>query len=228
MPKVLIVVSSANMMGEKETGYWLEEAAAPYCVFSDAGFEVDIASPQGGTPPCDPGSKAENFLTDHTRRFDADAAAQAKLAATAKLSDVDTSAYSAVFFAGGHGTCVDFSSNPDVNGTMEKVYAAGGVISAVCHGPTAFVGAKAADGTTALVSGKKMTGFTDAEEAQVGLSDKVPFLLEAKLVELGAEFSKADPWNPYAVVDGRVVTGQNPMSSELTAQKVVEILKASA
>ena len=129
--------------------------------------------------PLAPAHQADNFLTDHTRRFDADAAAQAKIAATAKLSDVDTSAYSAVFFAGGHGTCVDFSNNPDVQGAMEKVYGAGGVVSAVCHGPTAFVGAKAADGTTALVSGKKMTGFTDAEEAQV----RVDFRVDALLVE---------------------------------------------
>lgn len=225
MPKALIVVTSASDLGGHKTGYWLEEVAAPFHVFRAAGFEVDIASPQGGSPPLDSASVAESFLTEDTKTFEADAAAKAKLEGTLKLGDVDAASYDVIFAAGGHGTAVDFPNNPVVNNALAAVYNAGGIVSAVCHGPMSFVGVEI-DGKP-LVSGKKVTAFTNEEEDAVNLSDKVPFLLETKLRELGGVYEKVAPWHPHAVADGRLVSGQNPQSSKVTAEKVVEVFKSN-
>ena len=229
MSKVLMVLTSHDRLGDtgKKTGFWLEEFANPYYILRDAGFDVVLASPKGGQPPLDPKSDDPNSETDATRRFKSDQEAQAALARTVRLADVSPDEYDAIFYPGGHGPLWDLSEDRDSIGLIEALYAAGKPVAAVCHGPAAFRRAKAPDGSP-LVRGKSVTGFSDTEEAAAGLTDVVPFLVEDMLKQEGGEYSKAADWQPYAVTDGNLITGQNPASSADTARALQAQLAAAA
>ena len=224
--KILMVLTSHDQLGEtgKKTGVWLEEFAAPYYVFKDAGADITVVSPKGGQPPLDPVSDAPDAQTDATRRFKSDAAAQAVLAHTGKLVAVSGKNFDAVFYPGGHGPLWDLAEDADSVKLIESMAAEGKTVAAVCHAPCVLRLVKAADGSP-LVKGKKVTGFTNTEEAAVNLTDIVPFLVEDMLVENGGVYSKAADWQPYVVTDGKLITGQNPASSEAAAHAVLNQLK---
>lgn len=228
MVRAMILLTSASDMNGHKTGYWLEECAAPYYAFLGAGFDVDLVSVNGGAPPLDEGSKAEGFLTADTKKFLEDTTAQEKVASTMSVGKVleDGVKYDLAFCVGGHGAVVDFTTKP-VKDCLEKIYQDGGVISSVCHGVGAFVGLTDTDGTTPLVKDKNVTGFSNKEEEMVQLTKLVPFSLEDELVKKGAKYTSADAWGEYAVVDGRIVTGQNPQSSKICAEKSIETVKAA-
>jgi putative intracellular protease/amidase len=219
MSKVLMVLTSHDRLGKtgRKTGFWLEEFATPYYIFTDAGLAVTLASPKGGEPPLDPKSDDPGSETEAMRRFKSDRQAQAALARTVKLSDVSPEEYDAVFYPGGHGPLWDLSEDRHSIALVESLFAAGKPVGAVCHGPGALRHAKAPNGSP-LVQGKSVTGFTNTEEAAVGLTDVVPFLVEEMLKQNGGNYSKAADWQPYAVSDGNLITGQNPASSEPTAK----------
>ena len=223
--KVLIVLTSHDQLGNtgEKTGFWLEELAAPYYVFRDAGVEVTLASPLGGQPPLDPKSASEDFQTEDTRRFEADPEAQAALAATHKLAEVSLADYDAVFYPGGHGPLWDLASDPASIALIEAAFAAGKPVGAVCHAPAVLRSVKGADGEP-LVKGKQVTGFTNSEEATVGLTDIVPFLVEDMLIANGGDYSCGPDWSAHVVRDDLLVTGQNPASSAPTAQALLELL----
>ena len=224
--KILMVLTSHADLGNtgEKTGFWLEEFAAPYYVFRDAGAEVVIASPHGGQPPLDPKSDADDAQTPATRRFRADPEATAALASTHRLSDVVADDFDAVFYPGGHGPLWDLAEDLDSIGLIESTYAAGKPVAAVCHAPAVFRHAIDPDGLP-LVKGKSVTGFSNTEEAAVGLTDVVPFLVEDMLRKNGGEYSRQDDWQPYAITDGHLVTGQNPASSEPAARAVLALLQ---
>lgn len=224
--KILMVLTSHDQLGNtgKKTGFWLEEFAAPYYAFKDAGADVTLVSPQGGQPPLDPKSDEPDAQTDATRRFKADAAAQAALAHTGQLSEVSGDGFDAVFYPGGHGLLWDLAEDADSIQLIETMFAAGKTVSAVCHAPGVLRHVKAADGSP-LVKGKQVTGFTNTEEAGVKLTDIVPFLVEDMLVKNGGLYSKGADWQSYVVTDGKLITGQNPASSEAAALAVVRQLK---
>ncbi|CAE8682390.1 unnamed protein product [Polarella glacialis] len=207
--KVLIVSTSAKSMNGHETGAWSEEICGPYYVFKDAGCSVEVCSIAGGDIPIDKGSVTDQFKTENDKRMESEG--NFVLKGTPMLKDFDVTTYDIVFFAGGHGTCVDFPTDA-VGAAVSKALAADKVVATVCHGSMALVHAKAADGTP-LVKGKKIACFTDAEEAQVQLTEKVPFLLATKLKSLGAILEEGEPWSDTAVIDGKLVSGQNPQSS---------------
>ena len=219
MSKILMVLTSHDRLGNtgRKTGFWLEEFANPYYILKDAGLDVTLASPKGGQPPLDPKSDDPDSETEATRRFKSDPKAQSALAHTARLSDVSPDEYDAIFYPGGHGPLWDLSEDRDSIKLIENFFAAGKPVGAVCHGPAAFRHAKAPDGSS-IVRGKSVTGFTDTEEAAVGLTDVVPFLVEDMLKENGGNYSRAADWQPYAVADGNLITGQNPASSADTAR----------
>jgi putative intracellular protease/amidase len=223
--KILMVLTSHDQLGDtgKKTGFWLEEFAAPYYAFLDAGAKLTLASPKGGQPPLDPKSDEPDAQTEATERFRKDTAAQAALAATIKLSAAHAGDYDAVFYPGGHGPLWDLAEDKDSIALIETMYAAGKPVSAVCHAPGVLRHARGADGAP-LVKGKKVTGFSDSEEAAVQLTDIVPFLVEAELKRLGGNYSKLADWQSYAVADGNLVTGQNPASSVAVAQQVLKLL----
>jgi putative intracellular protease/amidase len=228
MVRVMLLVTSVSElegMG-RQTGSWHQELAAPYYIFQDAGYTVDIVSPSGGVAPIDVGSLDDQWKTEYTRKFDDDADAQAKLNGTLKLEDVDVSTYDAILCVGGHGGYVDFVDNKLVDNAIETIDRKNGTVVAVCHGPLALFGAKKADGTP-LVAGKTVTGFTNEEETQVGLADKMKFLVEDKLKELGANFVKLDAWSDHVISDGNLITGQNNLSAEQVAKKAIEVINAS-
>ena len=212
--KILMVLTSHDQLGNtgKKTGFWLEEFAAPYYILKDAGAAITLASPKGDQPPLDPKSDLPENLTELTKRFRADKAAQAELANTKKLSDVSADDYDAVFYPGGHGPMWDMPDNTTSIALIEAFVKAGKPVGAVCHAPAALVNVRGVDGEY-LVKGKRVTGFTNAEEEAVGLSKVVPFLLEDRLKERGGLYSKGADWAPYVQVDGKLVTGQNPASS---------------
>jgi putative intracellular protease/amidase len=227
--KILMVLTSHDKLGDtgKKTGFWLEEFAAPYYVFKDAGAQITLASPKGGQPPLDPTSDAEDAQTAATARFKDDAAAQADLARTSVLSGISTDGFDAVFYPGGHGPLWDLAEDAHSRALIEQFADEGRPVGAVCHAPAVFRHTKGADGKP-LVSGKKVTGFTNTEEDAAGLTDIVPFLVEDMLKANGATYSKAADWSSYVVVDGNLVTGQNPASSEEAAHKLLSLVKASA
>ena len=223
---ILMVLTSHDQLGDtgKKTGFWLEEFAAPYYVFKDAGAKLTLASPKGGQPPLDPKSDEPDAQTEATRRYQGDPAAQQALANTVKLSSVNAQEFDAVFYPGGHGPLWDLAQDADSIRLIETMIASGKPVAAVCHAPGVLGQVKGPDGAP-LVQGKRVTGFTNTEEAAVGLTDVVPFLVEDMLVKNGGQYSKAGDWAPYVVTDGLLVTGQNPASSEPGAQALLALLK---
>ncbi len=223
--KILMVLTSHDKLGDtgNKTGFWVEEFAAPYYAFIDAGAEVTLATPKGGQAPIDPTSTLEDFQTPATDRYDADSDAQAKIANTAVLSTLNATDYDAVFYPGGHGPLWDLTENTDSIALIEHFLAAQKPVAAVCHASAALLNVKTPSGDYA-VKGKAATGFTNSEEAAVELTDVVPFLLEDMLKERGADYQKADDWSAFAVQDGLIITGQNPASSELAAKKLLKQL----
>ncbi|MFP6560557.1 type 1 glutamine amidotransferase domain-containing protein [Paraburkholderia sp. B3] len=224
--KVLIVLTSHEDLGNtgKKTGFWLEEFAAPYYALRDAGAQLTLASPKGGQPPLDPKSSDPSAQTEATRRFDADAAARAELASTKRLADVDVNAFDAVFYPGGHGPLWDLAEDPASIALIERTLAAGKPVAAVCHAPGVLRHVKGADGKP-LVAGKSVTGFSNTEEAAVGLTEVVPFLVEDMLKGSGGHYTKAADWQPHVAVDGLLITGQNPASSEPVAEALLQALR---
>jgi putative intracellular protease/amidase len=225
MKKILMVLTSHDQLGDtgKKTGFWLEEFAAPYYALKDAGASITVVSPAGGQPPLDPKSDEPDAQTDATRRFKADADTQAVLASTGKLSNVKAADFDAVFYPGGHGPLWDLAEDKDSIALIEAMVATGKPVAAVCHAPGVLRHVKAADGS-ALVKGKKVTGFTNTEEEAVGLTKVVPFLVEDMLKANGGEYSKGADWQSYVVTDGKLVTGQNPASSEAGAEALLKLL----
>lgn len=224
--KIMMVLTSHGTLGDtgKKTGFWLEEFAAPYYVFKDAGAQVVLASPNGGQPPLDPKSDAPDAQTAATVRFNGDADAIAALAQTRKLAEVLTEDVDAVFYPGGHGPLWDLSEDEHSIRLIENTFAAGKPVAAVCHGPAVFRHTKGALGEP-LVKGKQVAGFSNSEEAAAGLTEVVPFLVEDMLKANGGHYSRADDWQSHAVVDGHLVTGQNPASSEAAARAVLALLR---
>ncbi len=218
---ILIVATSHAVIGDtgKPTGLWLEELTTPYAIFRDAGASVAIASIKGGAVPVDP-SSAKGDLPASARRFLADPQTKQALAATPAINTVDISAYDAIFLPGGHGAMWDLPDSAALAARLGQADASGKVIAAVCHGPAGLVGAKRAEGSP-LVRGKRVSAFTNAEEAAMGLTKAVPFLLETRLAELGAHIESGPRFEPFAVRDGKLVTGQNPASSEKVAELVL-------
>jgi putative intracellular protease/amidase len=227
--KVLIVLTSHDKLGNtgRKTGFWLEELAAPYYVFKEAGVNITLASPKGGQPPLDPKSNEPDFQTDDTRRFNRDTEALAALANTVKLSDVSYGDYDAVFYPGGHGPLWDLAEDRNSISLIERTYAAGKPVALVCHAPGVLRHVKGTDGKP-LVEGKAVTGFTNSEEATVQLTDVVPFLVEDVLKQIGGTFSAGKDWESYVVRDGLLITGQNPASSNKAARLLIEAVNKAA
>ncbi|RJT20011.1 type 1 glutamine amidotransferase domain-containing protein [Buttiauxella izardii] len=223
--KILMVLTSHNQLGNtgKPTGFWLEEFAAPYYVFHDAGIQVTLASPKGGQPPLDPVSDEPDAQTDDTRRFRSDSAAQKLLANTVKLESIKAEDFDAVFYPGGHGPLWDLAEDPHSIKLIEQFWASGKPVAAVCHAPGVLRKVTKPDGSP-LVKGKRVTGFTNSEEEGVGLTAVVPFLVEDELKKAGGLFERTDDWGEYAVVDGHLVTGQNPASSAIAAEELLKLL----
>jgi putative intracellular protease/amidase len=222
--KILMVLTSHDKLGNtgRKTGFWLEEFAAPYFTFLDAGATVTVASPKGGQPPLDPVSDTPEGQTDLTRRFKQDPAAQAVLANTVRLPDVKASAYDAIFYPGGHGPMWDLVDNPDSIALIESFYNSGKPVAAVCHAPGVLH--RVMYNSAPIVKGKRVTGFANSEEEEVQLTHVVPFLVEDELKRVGGRYEKAPDWQSFALVDRRLVTGQNPASSTAAAKSLLNVL----
>lgn len=225
MKKVLFVLTSHDQLGDtgEKTGFWIEEFASPYYLLTDNGIKVDLASPKGGQPPIDPKSFSPEFMTPSTERFNEDSETQEILSRTSKLEDVDHADYDAVFYPGGHGPLWDLAESKDSISLIENFYRNNKPVAAVCHAPAIFKHTKDENGNY-LVQGKKVTGFTNSEEDAVQLTDVVPFLVEDMLKSNGGIYSKGPDWTPYSVTDGFLITGQNPASSELVAEKLLKTI----
>jgi len=223
--KILMVLTSHDQLGNtgRKTGFWLEEFAAPYFTFRDAGAEIVIASPKGGQPPLDPKSNEPSFQTDYTHRFEADAGAMAALADSVRLDSVRQEDFDTVFYPGGHGPMWDLAEDGDSAALIESFIAADKPIALVCHAPAALRHVRGADGKP-LVQGKQVTAFANSEEEAVGLTEVVPFLLEDELKKLGAQYSQGPDWGSYVRSDGLLITGQNPGSSLAAAQLLLQRL----
>jgi putative intracellular protease/amidase len=224
---VLIVLTSHDQLGDTghKTGFWLEEFASPYYALLDAGVQLTLASPMGGQPPLDPKSSEAGFLTDATHRFEDDPAAKTALANTAKLSTMQADNFDAVFYPGGHGPLWDLHNDSDSIALIEAFIAAGKPVATVCHAPAVLLKAKDANGDP-LVMGKNVTGFSNSEEAAVELTDVVPYLLEDELAALGGLYQKVEDWHPLAVVDGLIITGQNPGSSTAVTEALLKTVNS--
>jgi putative intracellular protease/amidase len=224
--KVLIVLTSHDRLGDtgRKTGFWLEELAAPYYAFKDAGADIVLASPKGGRPPLDPKSNEPDSQTDSTRRFEADADAMAQLASTVRLDSVSQADFDTVFYPGGHGPLWDLAEDRNSISLIEAFVAANKPVALVCHAPGVLRHVRAPDGRP-LVEGKRVTGFTNSEEAAVGLTDVVPFLVEDELKAKGGLYSKGEDWASYVLTDGLLITGQNPGSSEEAATVLLKRLR---
>lgn len=222
---ILMVLTSHAQLGNtgKQTGFWLEEFAAPYYALKDAGAAITVVSPAGGQPPLDPKSDAPDAQTDATRRFKDDAAAQAVLASTGKLAEVKAADFDAVFYPGGHGPLWDLAEDKTSIALIEAMAAAGKPVAVVCHAPGVLRHVKGADGQP-LVKGKRVTGFTNTEEEAVGLTKVVPFLVEDMLKQNGGQYERGADWASFVLTDGKLVTGQNPASSEEAAQALIRLL----
>ncbi|MFT6427328.1 MAG: putative intracellular protease/amidase, partial [Brevundimonas sp.] len=223
--KILLVLTSHDQLGDtgKKTGFWLEELAAPYYALKDAGADIVLASPKGGQPPLDPKSDDPDAQTDDTRRFKADAEAQAALASTVVLSSVKAEDFDAVFYPGGHGPLWDLANDADSIALIEAFAKADKPTGFVCHAPGVLKSVNGPDGKP-LVNGRKVTGFTNSEEEAVGLTDVVPFLVENVLTANGGDYSKGPDWGSYVLTDGKLVTGQNPGSSHAAAEALLKLL----
>lgn len=226
MKKVLFVLTSHDELGDtgEKTGFWIEEFASPFYALKDKGVAITLASPKGGQPPIDPKSESADFQTPATERFNEDKETQELLSQTLQLGSVDQADYDAVFYPGGHGPLWDLAEDKNSIALIESFYKNNKPVSAVCHAPGIFKNTKNTDGNP-LVSGKKVTGFTNSEEDAVQLTDVVPFLVEDMLKESGGKYSKGDDWAPYAIEDGLLITGQNPASSELVAELLLKRLE---
>ena len=226
--KILMVLTSHDQLGStgRKTGFWLEEFAAPYFVFKDAGVELTLASPKGGQPPIDPKSDLPENQTPAMARFKQDLAAQNALANTVKLADVRSEDFDTVFYPGGHGPMWDLAENSDSIALIESFFNAGKPVALVCHAPGVLHKVKYKG--EPLVKGKHVTGFTNGEEEAVQLTKVVPFLVEDELLRLGAIYEKVQNWEPFAVVDGRLITGQNPASSTSAAQALLNYFAKAA
>lgn len=222
--KIAMVLTSHDRLGGtgRKTGFWLEEFAAPYFVFKDAGVELTLASPKGGQPPIDPKSDLPENQTPAMARFKKDKAAQTALAGTVPLAELDAKDFDTVFYPGGHGPMWDLAENADSIALLESFYGAGKPIALVCHSPGVLRHVKYKG--EPLVKGKHVTGFTDGEEEEVQLTKVVPFLVEDELLRLGAVFEKVKNWEPFSIVDGRLVTGQNPASSTVAARNLLKVM----
>jgi putative intracellular protease/amidase len=223
--KVLMVLTSHSELGNtgQKTGFWIEEFASPYYVFSDAGAEITIASPKGGQPPVDPKSESTDAQTPATRRFDNDKELKDKLAHSVKLNTVGQHDFDAVFYPGGHGPLWDLANDETSIALIENFLNHNKPVSFVCHAPGALIKVKVQNGDP-LVKGKNVTGFSDTEEAAVKLTDVVPFLLEDELKKLGGNYSKGPDWGSYVLKDGLLITGQNPASSEDAAKLLLKTI----
>ena len=224
--KILIVLTSHDQLGEtgKKTGFWLEELAAPYYTFIDAGADVTLASPAGGQPPLDPKSNEPDAQTETTKRFEADEVAMQALANTHKLSEVLNQDFDAIFYPGGHGPLGDLANDQNSISLIEQTLQANKPVALVCHAPGVLRDVKNAEGRP-IVEGKSVTGFSNTEEDGVGLTDIVPFLVEDTLKEKGGQYSKAEDWQVHVQQDGLLITGQNPASSAATAEALLKLLK---
>jgi putative intracellular protease/amidase len=225
MKKVLFVLTSHDELGNtgEKTGFWIEEFAAPYYKLLDNGIQITLASPKGGQPPIDPKSEGPGNDTPATLRFKSDTEAQQKLAHTSMLSLMKEEAFDAIFYPGGHGPLWDLANDKNSIHLIESFYRNNKPVATVCHAPGVLQHAKNTLGEP-LVKGKKVTGFTNEEEEAVQLTNVVPFLVEDMLKEKGGEYSKVANWQPYAIQDGLLITGQNPASSELVAEKLLQLL----
>ncbi|KGK42424.1 dimethylallyltransferase [Nitrincola sp. A-D6] len=222
---ILMVLTSHDRLGDTghKTGFWLEEFAAPYYVFKDAGAKITLASPAGGQPPLDPKSDAPEAQTEATERFYQDTHAKQQLAATLPLTQIDAADFDAVFYPGGHGPLWDLAYDATSIALIEAFARADKPLGLVCHAPGALIKVQD-DAGQPLIAGRKVTGFSNSEEAAVGLTDVVPFLIEDEFKRLGGIYEKGDDWQPLAVIDGKLVTGQNPGSSEVTAEALLKLL----
>jgi len=223
-PKVLIVLTSNSQLGDTggKTGFWLPELTHPYYELKDAGYAIDIASIQGGMAPIDPNSYDDT--DQHNNRFLKDAELMSKVIKSTPIESIDPSGYSVVLYSGGSGTMWDFPNNEHVNRISKEIYESNGIVSAICHGPAALIDVKLSDGNY-LVSGRKITAFTNDEEADIEQIEILPFLLQDKLIERGAHHVYGKSWAENVVVDGRLITGQNPASAKKVATKIIEHFK---
>jgi len=225
--KVLIILTSHDKLGNtgQKTGFWLEELASPYYVFKDNKAEITLASPLGGQPPLDPKSDEPDYQTQATKRFQNDDTAQAQLSNTVILSSINADDYDAVFYPGGHGPLWDLAEDKNSIALIENMHGANKLVGLVCHAPAALIHTKGTDGKP-LVNNKRVTGFTNGEEAGVELTEIVPFLVEDMLINNGGLYQKAEDWHVHIEADGNLITGQNPASSEAVAEKMLSILNA--